>query len=291
MVAPVRQSVEIEGRTLSLSNLDKVLYPSGFTKGQVIDYYVRIAPVLLPYLRGRNATLRRFPDGSTRESFYAKNVPPGMPDWVKRVRVKDVTYPVIDDLPTLAMVANLAALELHVPPHRVADGSLTPDRLVFDLDPGPGTGIKECAEIALLIRAIVAPLNMKCVAKTSGNKGIQVYAEAPAGMPYDGPTGATAITKTVAEALEQQHPDRIVTKQAKELRINKVLIDWNQCIATKTTICAYSLRAREEPTVSTPVRWDEIEAASTKDHPLRFTASDVLVRVAELGDLFAFDSP
>jgi bifunctional non-homologous end joining protein LigD len=281
-----RVSIEIEGRTLSLSNLDKVLYPSGFTKGQVIDYYVRIAPVLLPYLNGRNTTMRRFPNGSTATSFFNKNLPAHTPEWVKRVQIKDVSYPVVDDVATLVYVANLASLELHVPPHRAADGSFVPDRLVFDLDPGPNTGIRECAVLALEIRELLTPLGLASVAKTSGSKGIQVYASCPPGMEFEGPAGATAFTKALAEGLEARHPERYVTKQAKELRPGKVLIDWSQCIQAKTTVVVYSLRARDTPTVSTPVLWDEV-ADAAEGGPLSFTAPEVLERVAAHGDLFA----
>ena len=286
MPEPERVAIEVDGRTLSLSNLDKQLYPSGFTKGQVIDYYVRIAPVLLPYLRGRNTTMRRFPNGSMENSFFNKNLPAHTPEWLPRVKLKDVTYPVVGDVATLVYTANLAALELHVPPHRAADDSFAPDRLVFDLDPGPNTGIRECAVLALEIHSLLTPLGLASVAKTSGSKGIQVYSACPEAMGFEGAGGATAFTKALAEGLEAQHPDRYVSKQAKDLRPGKVLIDWSQCVAAKTTVAVYSLRARETPTVSTPVTWDEIGSAAD-GAPLSFTAPEVLERVAAFGDLFA----
>lgn len=278
-------TVEIEGRSLTLTNLDKVLYPNGFTKGQVIDYYVRIAPVLLPHLAGRALTLVRFPDGSMGKSFFAKNIPSFAPEWMTRVDRKDNTHIVCDDLATLVFVANLAGLELHVPLHREADASWVPDRIVFDLDPGPGTGIRECCAIAVDIAAVLRPLGMTLRAKTSGSKGMQLYAVPPNPMPYEGSEGVTVFAKTLAEGMERAHPDRIVSKQTKDLRPGKVLIDWSQNVAAKTTVCVYSLRAKETPTVSTPLLWDEVEAGAVGE-PLVFTSDDVLARVDRLGDLF-----
>lgn len=278
--------VEVEGRTLRLTNLDKPLFPGGFTKGHLIDHLVRMAPVLLPHLRGRNLTTIRFPDGVDGEHFYAKSIPRHAPDWVKRVEVGGVTYVVCEDVPTLVWLGNLAAIELHVPLHRAADDSWDPDRIVFDLDPGPGAGIAECAAVAMDLRDLLSPLGMSLRIKTSGSKGMQLYAIPPSPLPYRGPTGTTAFAKRVAEGLEAAHPDRIVSKQAKELRPGKVLIDWSQNVAAKTTVCVYSLRARREPTVSTPVTWDEV-ASAVDGMPLRFTASEIVARVADLGDLFA----
>ena len=279
-------TIEIEGRQLNLTNLDKLLYPSGFTKSQVIDYYVRIAPVLLPYLAGRALTTIRFPDGSTGKSFFSKNIPSFAPTWMDRVELRDNTYIVCNELASLVFLGNLAALELHVPLHRVADGVMTPDRIVFDLDPGPETTIVDCCQVALLIGALLRPLGMEMRAKTSGSKGLQLYAIPPAPMTYEGPGGVTAFAKAVAEGLEREHPNRIVSKQAKELRPGKILIDWSQNVHAKTTVCVYSLRARDEPTVSTPITWDELEAGAAGT-PLRFTADMVLDRVDRLGDLFA----
>lgn len=279
-------AIEVEGHVLSLSNLDKPLYPNGFTKSQVIDYYVRIAPVLLPYLTGRALTVIRFPDGSQGKSFFSKNIPSFAPEWMPRVSRKDNVHIVCSNLATLVFLANLAALELHVPLHREADDSTVPDRMVFDLDPGPETGIRQCCEVALLIADILGPLGMTLRAKTSGSKGMQLYAVPSNPMPYEGPGGVTAFAKAVAEGLERANPDRIVARQAKELRPGKILIDWSQNVSAKTTVCVYSLRARDEPTVSTPLLWSEV-VAGAEGSPLRFTSTDVLARVVEHGDLFA----
>lgn len=285
---------EIEGRQLTLTNLDRVLYPDGTTKGQVIDYYVRIAPVLLPHLRGRNITMKRYPNGVDGQSFYNKSIPSHAPDWIERVKLPDNTYIVCRNLPTLVWMANLAALELHVPLHRAADDSWDPDRIVFDLDPGPGTGIAECCTVALLIAEVLRPLGLTMRAKTSGSKGMQLYALASdhasalasAAMPYRGEGGTTQLAHRLADGLALAHPDLIVAKQAKELRPGKILIDWSQNVQAKTTVCAYSLRGRAAATVSTPLAWHEVEAGAT-GAPLRFVAADVLGRVTEHGDLFA----
>jgi bifunctional non-homologous end joining protein LigD len=269
--------VEIDGRSLKLTNLEKPLYPNGFTKGEVIDYYVRIAPRLLPNIEGRNVTMVRFPNGVHGTNFFAKNIPSHAPEWMERVAVKDNTYLVCRDVSTLVFMANLAALELHVPLHRIADGSETPDDIVFDLDPGPGTGIKECCEVAMMLRELLRPLGMDIRGKTSGSKGLQLMARPPAPMPYSGPEGTTAFAKRVAEAMEGSHPNLIVSKMTKEIRTDRIFIDWSQNIGGKTTICVYSLRARDEPTVSTPVTWEEMEAAAG-GASLRFTAPEVLTR-------------
>jgi bifunctional non-homologous end joining protein LigD len=280
-------TVEIGGRSLTLSNLDKVLYPDGFTKGQVIDYYVRIAPVLLPHLQGRACTMVRWPDGvQSGKHFYNKNLPSHTPDWVPRVEQGGVTYGVVDDLATLVWMANLAALELHVPLHRAAAGSSEPDHLVFDLDPGPGAGTTECCAVALEIHELLAPLGFAMVAKTSGSKGVQLYARPSAPLSYGGEGGTTMLAKRVAEGLEQRLPDRVVSKQDKTLRPGKVLIDWSQNVSAKTTVAVYSLRARDTPTVSTPLRWDEVQQGA-QGAPLVFTAPTVLGRVEQHGDLFA----
>jgi bifunctional non-homologous end joining protein LigD len=275
--------VEIDGRTLKLTNLDKVLYPTGFTKGQVIDYYVRIAPRLLPQLSGRNITMVRFPNGVNDKNFFAKAIPSHSPDWIERVQLKDNAYIVCRDLSTLVFMANLAALELHVPLHRIADGRADPDDLVFDLDPGPETDITQCCTVALILRELLTALGMELRAKTSGSKGLQLYARPPAPMPYGGPDGTTAFAKRVAEGLELQYPALIVAKQAKELRSGKVLIDWSQNVSAKTTVSVYSLRARQEPTVSTPVTWPEIEATAD-GAPLKFTFDQALERTVAWPD-------
>lgn len=287
MAAPGRRAtITVGDRTLALTNLDKPLYPGGFTKAQVIDYYARIAPVMLPHLRGRPVTMVRWPDGTGGPHFFNKHLPAHTPEWVPRVDIGGVSYGVVDGLATLLYAANLAALELHVPLHRAALGQWTADRIVFDLDPGPSTGITECAQVAVLIRQAIEPLGMAIRAKTSGSKGLQLYAVPAGPMPFEGPAGTTALARTVAEGLERAAPELVVSRQAKELRPGKVLIDWSQNVAAKTTIAVYSLRGREEPTVSTPVTWDEVLAAG-EGRPLRFTAPEVLARVERLGDLFA----
>jgi len=279
-------TVEVGGRQLTLTNLDKVLYPDGFTKGQVIDYYVRIAPVMLPYLTGRACTMVRWPDGvDSGKHFFNKHLPSHTPEWVDRVTQGDVTYGVVNEVATLVWMANLAALELHVPLHRMADESLMPDRMVFDLDPGPGTGVQECCRIAVKIRALLDPLGFSMVAKTSGSKGVQLYARPPDPLPYGGDGGVTALAKRIAEGMEAADPANVVSRQTKDLRHAKVLIDWSQNVAAKTTVAVYSLRARTTPTVSTPLTWPEVEAGA-EGHVLSFNAPDVLGRVEMLGDLF-----
>jgi bifunctional non-homologous end joining protein LigD len=279
--------VEIEGRQLKLTNLDKVLYPaSGFTKGEVIDYYARIAPVMLPHLQDRCVTFRRFPNGVDGQSFFEKRCPSHRPNWVDTApgpgdRGGPIEYCVLSSGPALVWAANLAALELHTPMSR-SDDVDNPTMVVFDLDPGAPAAMKECAEVALLIRDAIEPLGLELLAKTSGSKGLQVYLPLNSTHTQD---HSRAFALTVAQAIEKHHPKLVVTEQKKEVRKGKVLIDWSQNAYFKTTICVYSLRAREEPTVSTPVTWEEVEnAADGAD--LRFDTADVLDRVDELGDLF-----
>jgi bifunctional non-homologous end joining protein LigD len=283
-VASTRVEVEVEGRRLSLSNLDKVLYPqSGFTKGQVIEYYSRVAPAVLPHLRDRPLTLKRYPNGVEAQYFYEKNCPSHAPDWVRKERVGEIDYCVCDDLPTLVWLANLADLELH-PSLSPATDMEHPNVMAFDLDPGPGAGLVECCEVALLLRDALAALGLDSYPKTSGSKGIQVYVPLGSGE-ADYRSGTKRLSQALARHLEQQHPQLIVSTQKKELRKGKVLIDWSQNDEHKTTVGVYSLRARERPTVSTPLAWSELE----EDDPttLVFEAGDVLERVEEHGDLFA----
>jgi bifunctional non-homologous end joining protein LigD len=281
-VAPTRVHVEVEGRELSLSNLDKVLYPStGFTKGQVIDYYTRVAPVLLPHLRGRPLTLKRYPNGVDDKFFYEKNCPSHRPDWVATAEIGGIDYCLCDDLPTLAWVSNLASLELH-PSLSRGDDIDRPTVMAFDLDPGEPAGIAECCEVAFILRDALGQLGLECFPKTSGSKGIQVYVPLNVeGVDYD--HGTKLLSRALAQHLERQHPKLIVSSQKKELRRGKVLIDWSQNDEHKTTVAVYSLRARERPTVSTPLFWEELE----EPDGLVFEARDVLERVAEHGDLFA----
>jgi bifunctional non-homologous end joining protein LigD len=283
---PRRVAVEVEGRQLSLSNLDKVMYPEvGFTKGQVIDYYTRVAPALLPHLRDRPLTLKRYPNGVDGGHFYEKQCPSHRPEWVRSEAIqmssKSIDFCVCDDLPTLVWLANLADLELH-PSLSLVDDIDRPTVMAFDLDPGPPAGIPECCEVAFLLRDTLAQIGLECFAKTSGSKGIQVYVPLNVdGVDYD--HGSKALSHALARHLEAQHPKLIVSQQRKDLRKGKVLIDWSQNDEAKTTVCVYSLRARERPTVSTPVRWEELEDPDA----LVFEAADVLERVEEHGDLFA----
>jgi bifunctional non-homologous end joining protein LigD len=278
----LRVQVNVQERRLSLSNLDKVMYPEvGFTKGQVIDYYTRVAPVLLPHLRDRPLTMKRYPDGVEGEFFYEKRIPSHAPEWVRRERVGKIEYIVCDDLPTLVWLANLADLELH-PSLSLVDDIDRPTVMAFDLDPGPPAGLAECCEVAFLLPDTLSQLGLESFAKTSGSKGIQVYVPLNVdGVDYD--HGTKALSKALARHLEAAHPKLVVSQQRKDLRRGKVLIDWSQNDENKTTVGVYSLRARERPTVSTPLRWDELEDPDA----LVFEASDVLERVEEQGDHFA----
>jgi bifunctional non-homologous end joining protein LigD len=283
-----RVEVEVEGHRLSLSNLDKVMYPDvGFTKGQVIDYYTRIAPALLPHLRDRPLTLKRYPNGVEGGHFYEKQCPSHRPDWVRSEPVelnsKTIQFCVCDDLPTLVWLANLADLELHPSLSKVPDVE-RPTVMAFDLDPGPPAGIAECCEVALILRDALSRIGLECFAKTSGSKGIQVYV--PLNVDdVDYVHGTKQLSQALARHLEAEHPKLIVSTQKKERRTGKVLIDWSQNDEKKTTVSVYSLRARERPTVSTPLDWDEVEAGDPD--ALVFEAADVLERVEQRGDLFA----
>jgi bifunctional non-homologous end joining protein LigD len=282
--------VEVEGRALKLSNLDKVLYPeAGFTKAEVLDYYARIAPVLLPHLGDRALTLNRFPDGPAGPSFYEKNCPGHRPDWVGVHRIGGpegtIDFCRIDSVAALTWVANLAALELHTSMARAADPD-TPTMVVFDLDPGEPAGVLDCAAVARQVRDTLARLGLDSVAKTSGSKGLQVY------LPLNTPTtyaATSGFSQALARLLERAQPTKVVSVQRKSLRRGKVLVDWSQNSRHKTTVCAYSLRARPRPTVSTPIAWGEVDAAVEAGDAelLRFEAPEVLDRVTRLGDLWA----
>ncbi len=282
MPPAARVEVEVEGRRLSLSNLAKVMYPdTGFTKGQVIDYYTRIAPAVLPHLRNRPLTLKRYPNGVEGQYFYEKRCPSHAPEWVRREQVEKITYCVCDDLPTLVWLANLADLELH-PSLSLVDDINRPTVMAFDLDPGPGAGLPECCEVAVLLRDALEALNLRSFAKTSGSKGIQVYVPLNNDdVDYD--NGTKALSHALAKHLEAKHPKLIVSQQRKELREGKVLIDWSQNDEHKTTVNVYSLRARERPTVSTPLAWEELDDPGS----LVFETADVLERFERHGDLFA----
>jgi bifunctional non-homologous end joining protein LigD len=286
-------TVEVEGKHLSLSNLDKVLYPeAGFTKGQVIGYYQQIAPTLLPHLARRPLTLKRYPDGVDKHFFYEKHCPRHRPDWVEVADIwsgrnkATIPFCVAGDLATLVWVANLASLELHTSLSR-ADDIDRPTMMVFDLDPGPPATVVECCRIGLRLRDLFDQMGLVSVVKTSGSKGLQVYVPLNTEVRYD--RGTKDFALTVAQLLEKRFPGEVVSSMKKELRPGKVLIDWSQNDEHKTTVCVYSLRARSRPTVSAPVTWDEVEACAESGDPatLVFEAGDVVARVAELGDLFA----
>jgi len=286
---PADQLVEIDGRQLKVTNLDKVLYPdAGFTKAEVIDYYVRIAPAMLPHIGDRGVTLRRYPNGVDEQSFFEKRCASHRPGWIGVFqgpgdRNGTIGYCALDSTAALAWSANMAALEVHAPMARGTDIE-SPTMCVFDLDPGPRTGIPECAEVALDIRQVLDDLaGLECLAKTSGSKGLQVYVPLNAEHTHE---HCSEFAQAVAQVLEKHHPTSVTSTMAKSARPGKVFIDWSQNSRHKTTVAVYSLRARPRPTVSTPVTWDEVgEAAGGAD--LSFEAADVLARVQQHGDLFA----
>jgi len=283
--------LEIAGQRLPVSNLDKVLYPKArFTKGQVIDYYVKVSSVLLPHLKHRPLTLKRYPNGVEAPFFYEKECPSHRPDWVKVAPVrseredKTVHYCLINDLRSLVWAANLADLELHTS-LALYPKIDSPTMIVFDLDPGAPANILQCSQVAQWLRTELEKLELESVAKTSGSKGLQIY------VPLNTPTNYD-VTKNfahkIAAKMEHDHPDFIVSKMAKRLRDGKVFVDWSQNDRHKTTVCVYSLRAEDQPTVSTPVTWEEIAAALKKKDGSRltFTSDQVLKRIDQQGDLF-----
>ena len=283
--------IEIQGRQLKLSNLDKVLYPAnGFTKGQVIDYFARVAPVIVPHLGGRPLTLKRYPNGVDSEFFFEKNATAHRPEWVQTAPLwsehnrRTINYILANDLPTMVWMANLAAIELH-PSLSLAKEINCPTMMVFDLDPGPPANIVHCAQVGLWLREIFEHFGLQSFPKTSGSKGLQIY------VPLNTPTGyedTKSFAHALARLLEDQHRELVVSDMKKELRKGKVLVDWSQNDQHKTTIAVYSLRARERPTVSTPVKWGEVEQLFKKKDPalLVFEAEQALKRVEKLGDLF-----
>ncbi len=290
-VARSTETVEIEGKQLKLSNLGKVLYPkAGFTKAQVIDYYVRIAPVLLPHLRGRPLTMKRYPEGVEKGFFYEKNCPTHRPDWVKTAPIwsegnnRWMDYCLVQDVATLVWAANLADLELHASLSMAKD-ILRPTVVVFDLDPGPPANIVQCSQVGLWLKAIFEHFGLKSFPKTSGSKGLQVYVPLNTPTDYD---HTKPFARALAQLLESEHPDLVLSDMKKALRVGKVFVDWSQNDDHKTTVCVYSLRAKEQPTVSTPVTWEEVEQCFKKKDPerLAFRYDETLRRVEKHGDLF-----
>jgi bifunctional non-homologous end joining protein LigD len=284
--------IDVEGKHLKLTNLDKVLYPPAkYTKGQVIDYYARIAPVMIPHLKGRPLTLKRYPSGVDGEFFFEKNATKHRPDWVKTAPIwsegnnRDVNYLLANDLPTIVWIANLAGIELH-PSLSLAKEITCPTMMVFDLDPGPPANIVQCCHVAFWLLEIFEQFDLESFAKTSGSKGLQIYVPLNTKTSYD---ETKPFAHALARLLETNHRDLVVSDMKKSLRVGKVLVDWSQNDEHKTTIGVYSLRAREQPTVSTPVSWDEVKACLEKKDAdlLVFKALEVLARVKNDGDLFA----
>jgi bifunctional non-homologous end joining protein LigD len=289
--AAAKVTVEVDGHRLTLSNLGKVLYPQAkFHKGEVVDYYTRVAPVLLPHLADRPLTVKRYPNGVDEHFFFEKNAPRGTPSWVRTLTLpvpgstknrETIDFVVVEELPTLVWLANLAALELHVPQWRVPRRARKPrtDTLVFDLDPGPPATIAECCEVAVALRALLEEDGFTPFPKTSGSKGMQVSAP----IEVDDPELPSRYAHQLARRLEAEMPKLVVSRMARDLRPRKVFVDWSQNNAAKTTVAPYSLRAKPTPTASTPLTWDEVEAGGE----LSFTAAEVLDRVEQYGDLWA----
>jgi bifunctional non-homologous end joining protein LigD len=289
-VAPKRTAVtvEVDGHELELSNLEKVLYPSGFTKGEVIDYYARIAATALAHLRGRALTFKRYPNGTESQGFFEKRCPGHRPAWVNVAlgpgdRRGGIEYCCLDSPAALVWAANMAAIELHAPMALAADLA-TPRAVVFDFDPGPGTDIATCCAIALRARDVLAAVDLEGCCKTSGSKGLQLYV--PLNTPGVTHEGAAEFALAVGQLLEKQLPKQVTTVMAKAVRPGKIFVDWSQNAHHKTTIAPYSMRARLAPTVSTPVSWEEVEGCAGGELELVFEAGDVLARVADVGDLF-----
>src|SRR5438045_8855116 len=287
-----KAQLEVDGRKVAVSNLRKVLYPkAGFTKGQVIDYYIRIAPVLLPHLRDRPLTMKRYPNGVEAEFFYEKNCPVHRPKWVKTAKVwsegnnRMMNYCLAQDLPTLVWAANLADLELHTSLAKKKDFA-RPSMMLFDLDPGAPADIVQCCQVGLWRRYLLSKMQLKSFAKTSGSKGLQVYVPLNTPARFD---QTKDLSRTLAKHLEREHGNLVTSNMSKAVRKGKVFVDWSQNDEHKTTICVYSLRAKEEPTVSTPVTWDEVANCLKKKKAdlLKFRSDKIIARVENQGDLFA----
>jgi len=286
-----KSQLVVEGRTLAVSNLDKVLYPKdGFTKGDLIHYYIQIAPVLLPHLKDRPLTMKRYPNGVEAEFFYEKNCPTHRPKWVQTATVwsegnqRHMNYCLAQDLPTLVWAANLADIELHTSLSRKKDVA-RPTMMVFDLDPGAPADVVQCCQVGLWLREILQALKLKSWAKTSGSKGLQIYVPLNTAVTYD---ETKELSHALAEYLEREHPDLVVSKMSKALRKGKIFVDWSQNDEHKTTICVYSMRAKEQPTVSTPLTWEEVATTAKKKDAKRlvFRCGQTVKRVEKMGDLF-----
>jgi bifunctional non-homologous end joining protein LigD len=287
-MAAAQVEVEVGGRTVRLSNLDKVLYPSGFTKAEIVDYHARISPYAIPHLAGRCLTFRRFPNGTDAKGFFEKRCPSHRPEWVSVAlgpgdRAGGIEYCRIEEPAAMVWAANMAAIEIHAPMALAADLA-TPRTLVFDFDPGPKTSIVECCAVAIGVRDVLDSVGLVGWCKTSGSKGLQMYV--PLNTPGVTHEAAADFALAVGQVMERQMPGKVTTVMAKVERPGKIFVDWSQNAHHKTTIAPYSLRARPEPTVSTPLRWHEVEDCASGGMDLRFEAADVLQRVAEFGDLF-----
>lgn len=286
-----KSQLKIGNKTIEVSNLDKVFYPkTGFTKGQTIDYYIRVSQVLLPHLKDRPITLKRYPDGVEGLFFYEKRCPPHRPDWIETHAVPrseggNIDYCVMNSLSALVWAVNLADLELHVFLHRVPKIE-QPTAVVFDLDPGAPADILDCCRTALRLKSLLDKAKLKSFSKTSGSKGLQVYVPLNRTVTYE---QTKSFARGIATELEKAFPESIVSNMQKSLRKGKVFVDWSQNDDHKTTVCVYSMRAKERPTVSTPVQWDEVETTLKKNNPktLAFEPEDVLKRIEKYGDLFA----
>jgi bifunctional non-homologous end joining protein LigD len=289
---PDKAELIVQGKKLPVSNLNKVLYPkAGFTKGQLIDYYIRIAPVLLPHLKDRPLTMKRYPNGVEAPFFYEKNCPAHRPKWVKTAQVwsegnnRMMDYCLAQDLPTLVWAANLADLELHTSLARKRDVA-RPTMMVFDLDPGAPADIVQCCQVGLWLRELLTKMKLKSFAKTSGSKGLQIYVPLNTSVTFD---QTKDLSRALAQHLEREHGNLVTSNMSKSVRKGKVFVDWSQNDEHKTTICVYSLRAKAEPTVSTPVTWDEVANCLKKKKTdlLKFRSDKTLTRVEKMGDLFA----
>ncbi len=280
--------VEVAGRTMRLTSLEKVMYPATeTTKGELLSYYARAGETILTHLAQRPVTRVRWPHGTGEQSFFEKNLPSGAPSWLPRVQIDDVTYPLVEDLAQLTYLINLNSIELHVPQWRVdEDGTrLNPDRMVIDLDPGKPAGLHECARVALLLRERLGGLGLDLYPVTSGSKGMQLYAPLGGDLTSD---QVRDLAQQLAQEMTKKHPDLVLWKMTKSLRPGKIFLDWSQNVAAKTTVCPYSMRGRDDPWVAAPRTWDELEAGAEDPQSLRqLDFEEVLTRLDEHGDLLA----